>query len=166
MNTTAEIDRLNEYERTKLGAILQEAAYDIVQFGWKAGGADDDQEDAFGSFPRCVWRAAVLRLEQTYPIFESKWRTYSYALNDAITLATDSENLGEVFHKNDGIESNEEGQGWAYGTLITASHIMNPALADSESKTPDTDSTKTDTGSTPNVAIRVLRYLKRFTWVR
>jgi hypothetical protein len=157
-----QMNYLTESERVQLAAILEEAARDIVEFGWRnAGVAGPEEFDPRGNYPRCIWTATVRRLQQNPYFGDTK---YTEAVIDAITKAAGVSTISQLFDANDS-QSEEEGQAWAFGVLITASHTLNPALAHSENTT-DTDSTKTDTGSTTNVAIRVLRYLKKFIWVR
>lgn len=156
-------DTLTESEKVQLAAILQEAAGDIAEFGWKNEGAAEwpQDYDPYGEYPRCVYIAVSRRISRNIHFAKFK---YTNALDEAIFHASGTSSLNELFQLNDS-QPQEEGQAWAFGVLITASHILNPALARGENKT-DIDSTKTDTGSTTNVVTRVLRYLKRFTWVR
>jgi hypothetical protein len=147
----------------KLAEILQEAADDIAEFGWAKGPAQG--QDPNGTYPRCVWIAAQ-RARERYRAKESvtEWNKAERALMEAAQMSKDAF-LEDIFDLNDS-QSDEEGQAWAFGVLISASHILNPALAVGENKTDSASTDETDIGSTGNVGSRLLSFLKRFIWVR
>jgi hypothetical protein len=150
---------LTKDQQVKLGNVVQEAAGDIAEFGWAAGGSI-----AFNPYhtdPRCVWIATSIAAQRakTSTVFELD------ALEAALLTAAGVDNLSQLFDLNDS-QSEEEGQAWAFGVLISASHILNPALAIGESKMDSNSTEETDTGSTGNVGSRLLSFLKRFIWVR
>jgi hypothetical protein len=158
------INSLNESERTVLANVLEEAADDIVEFGWKAGGADHPGEfSRTGKYPRCIW-IAVTRSVERHP--EIQYSKHIDAIQAAVQQATVTNSLSQLFDKNDSFKDTpQEGQTWAYENLITASRILNPANVDGEKETVFR-STKTDTGSTTVAGNRLVSFLKRFIWVR
>lgn len=156
------IEELNADERIQLANIVQEAADDIVEFGWVRGQDLGYDTDINGKHSRCVWVAAGDSVARNVHFRDEK---YLIAVEDAVLKAAEVSTLTDLFDTNDS-QTEEEGQAWAYGVLISASHILNPALVDGEKArvTPLTE--KTDTGSTRSVVSRIGSFLKRFIWVR
>lgn len=166
MTTVPEsVTALPESVRIDLGYIIDEAAADIVDFGWKADDGNGFPFDPYGDYPRCVWVAATRALERWNDDSELYASNYLKAVEDALLAAAGVPSLNALFKLNDS-QPLEEGQAWAFGVLISASHILDPALAIGERKMDSYSTGKTDTGSTRSVSSRLLSFLKKFIWVR
>lgn len=160
------IDRITQSQRELLASVFVEAADDIVEFGWRKGSGYDT--DPNGDYTRCVWIASqrsFTRFNTANNNILNHDSDLLRAFDEALFIAAEVSNNDELFDKNDS-QPNEEGQAWAYGVLISASRILNPALVHGEPKTDSSLTAKTDTGSTPNASSRLFSFLKRFTWVR
>lgn len=159
LNTKMVAEILTKEQQVNLGNVVQEAAGDIAEFGWSAG--PSVAFNTHDTHPRCAWVAISIAAERAKvgSVFELD------AMEAAVLTAAGVNTLSQLFDLNDS-QSEEEGQAWAFGVLISASHILNPALAVGENKTDSASIDETDTGSTENAGSRLLSFLKRFIWVR
>jgi hypothetical protein len=140
---------LNTVEQDRLHVALEQAAFDVAQFGWAngnntSGSLFDESENS----PRCVWRSYIRSFERTVG-----GGRYGDALftegEDAIIRAARVTGIDELFHKNDSFNDEEQGQIWAYGVLLEAAKDFAPVP--SEDKVADTGLTdQTESGNATN----------------
>jgi hypothetical protein len=143
-----------------LADILNEAAADIVDYGWVARGADAYESDPLGTYPRCAW-IAFQRVIQRSELSASQYID-SHDISEAALLeAAEVQDLNEFFRLNDSfVDRPEEGEEWAISVLEKAATIVD---AVSEEKVADTVSTEvTDSGNATNVEGRQSFWQKLF----
>lgn len=150
--------------------LLFNAADDIQLYGWKNEGADFDEDDPYGMYPRCVWIALVRAVEANgiEAAADDRYYDKSLVLNtaeNAVVKAAGLENISEVFDLNDR-QDLEEGRGWAINLLEKAAEQLDiaPVLLDVPK-----DSVLTfpmDSGNTPNAKSRVKSFLRKLHLVK
>lgn len=143
--------------------IFNEAAADIVDYGWIARGADAYESDPLGTYARCPW-IALQRVLQRSEVSGSQYVEYVDALDiseAALLEAAEVQDLNEFFRLNDSFADRpEEGEEWAISVLEKAATIVD---AVSEEKVADTVSTEvTDSGNATNVKGRQSFWQKLF----
>lgn len=147
------IDTLSASEKKLFAKVFEEAADDVVEFGWLNGNSEETFDEDLRTAPRCIWIAVSESLDR-----QRVTGKYVLAM-DLIKKHFNVDTITEVFDINDS-HSDEEGQAWAYGELRMISDKLRGANALSEDKVTDTVVTeKTASGNT----IGAVNLLKRFT---
>jgi hypothetical protein len=122
--------------------VIDQAAADIEQYGWRNGPATGgDEYDANGTYPRCVW-IGVLRASEklTYEMgpYQESFTDIEYELFDHFQVGSPA----ELFELNDS-QPPEEGQEWAVENLRTlATNLRNGVGAASRLREKDSGSTE------------------------
>lgn len=152
-------EKLDQETRNGLAKVLEDAADDIVEFGWT--NQPYQYED---NSPTCVYLAAERRrVASDYCSYSTYGEYIQDALIESAGLNPTRDYMGNLFDLNDS-KSNEEGQAWAYDVLLGAANLMRGVPVNTSRATITTQST--DSGNTQNVIVRLGQWLKKFVWVR
>ncbi len=104
-------------EEKRAANLLDEAAGHIAEFGWKPDGGANKSEST------CVWGALTVVADTRY--------TEDFLLAErALIRAANTSSIGELFRKNDSMPE-DEGQAWAFDTLLNARDSLDPSFDDS-----------------------------------
>lgn len=146
-------------------AILFDAADDIELYGWKAAGADIDEIDPNGAYPRCVW-IGIMRAAESRNSSDVEFHRSSAVLlaEDALVEAAGVNTISDVFDLNDA-QCPDEGKQWASNLLDKAADLL-IARALSENPKDSVSTEQTESGNTPNVESRVKRFLRKLHLVK
>jgi len=140
--------------------VLELAARNIERYGWKAEGADIDDNDPEGDYPRCVWIAGIRANEQLdNPVPTYDWECF---LNESAGV----DSIEELFRLNDSM-SDEEGPQWAVKTLRRAAFLAAgtvPVPSENPKVSPLT--VPTESGNTPSAESRVKQLLRKLRLVK
>lgn len=158
------IDTLTDRDKGVLAELFEEAADDIVEFGWKNNAdqlhEDEYSKDDYVTAPRCIWLAvsyAADRFSLPHTLSPEESPVLFRLVEEQLVV----DDLTYVFEINDNYPV-DEGQAWAYGELRMISEKLKSAIAhvpSAEKATVTAETEKTVSGNITDAT----SLLKRFT---
>lgn len=119
---------------------MNEAAEDILNYGWRRGGCSyPDEHNPQGTYARCIWVAGLRALERnikSISVLSAYVAGFENALMSQLVVPT----LLHTFEVNDKhLGSDAEGQAWAIANLLELATKLRGADARMLVAGPDTD---------------------------